>query len=182
MHGPAGPHLSPRLIDLPDRRIAVVETRGDPALVSGPALRALFISVRALLGQGALPPPPSPIRARWPNVDSAPKEEWITRWALPVPDDTRTLPQPDPAVVVSLETWRYGRVAEIVHVGPFDHEAATVDRLRRFIADRGLAPIGAQEEEYLTLPGSTEQRTAIRFRVAELREGGRPIEREFHVP
>ena len=149
---------APRIVDRPTQRMAVIETVGDPDTVGAPAVAALYDAVARLGLEEA------PLCARWPNAATAPREEWIARWALPVPDHT-----PELSADIVLETWYGGPTAEIVHRGPFgDDEVATVKRLHRFIFDCGYAIDGPPEEEYLTQPGDETRRTAIRFEIRQL--------------
>jgi hypothetical protein len=144
---------APRIVDRPRERMAVVETLGDPDEVGARAVGSLYGAITQLgLKSG-------PLRARWPNASDHPKQEWVARWALPVPDHT-----PELGGGITLETW-YGRpVAEITHEGPFgEKEVQAVRRLQRFITDCGYEIIGAAEEEYLTQPGDEPQRTIIRY-------------------
>lgn len=161
---------TPRLIERPAQKMAVVRTFGDPNIAGQTAISALYGAVftlkfaRKRAGSG-----PDfkvePLRARWPDFATAPKAEWRGVWALPVPDDTTPLPQKDPATPVTLETWEYGTVAEIVHNGPYTTEAPTIERLRAFIAAAGYTIAGDHEEEYLTRPTAKRQRTIIRYPV-----------------
>jgi hypothetical protein len=43
-----------------------------------------------------------------------------------------------------------GRSAQILHVGPYSDEPATVERLHAFIAEQGLRPSGRHHEIYLS--------------------------------
>ena len=52
------------------------------------------------------------------------------------------------ALRVSLETWEYGEVAEVVHVGPYTNEENDITRLQTFVATSGFRVIGDHEEEY----------------------------------
>ncbi len=132
-------------------RMATVRTTGAPAVVGKEAAGALYAAVG---GRG-------PLFARWPNAHLVEKEDWIGIWALPLPEgEPRVIPGLRP---VTMETWTYGTVAEIVHVGSFATEPETIARLHRFIADQGYEIAGPHEEEYLTPPGSPEQRTLIRY-------------------
>jgi hypothetical protein len=116
--------------------------------------------------------PPAP-RARWPVSLDTPKSEWLGLYALPVPETTTELPQYEAqaGLNVSLTTWEYGEVAEILHIGPYDQEQPTVKRLMDFINEQGYAIIGDHEEEYLKGPtmfsrGDPEKYTTIiRYRV-----------------
>ena len=80
-----------------------------------------------------------------------------------MPEATASLPQKVPGVEVSLETWQYGTVAQILHIGPYDQEEPTIDRLNRFIQDGGYEVAGVHEEEYLTSPDAKVQKTIIRY-------------------
>jgi len=149
---------APRVVERPPQRMAVIETVGDPDDVGAGGVGALHSAIAQLgLESGRL-------CARWPNASSAPKSEWVARWALPVPDHT-----PELGNGIVLETW-YGRLtAEIVHEGTFDDaEIVTVKRLHRFIHDCGYEIDGPPEEEYLTQPGDEPRRTAIRFEIRQL--------------
>jgi len=54
-------------------------------------------------------------------------------------------------------------VAQILHIGPYSEETATVERLHKFIAENGYKIAGIHEEEYLTKPEAKVQRTIIRY-------------------
>ena len=66
---------------------------------------------------------------------------------------------------VRLETWEYGTVAQILHLGPYDQEGSTIERLHRFIKDSGYQITGDHEEEYLTRPDAKVIKTLIRYTV-----------------
>ncbi len=53
---------------------------------------------------------------------------------------------------VRLETFAEGRVAQVLHVGPYDAEAPTIARLHAAIADAGLTARGRHHEVYLGDP------------------------------
>jgi len=57
-----------------------------------------------------------------------------------------------------LETWNYGTVAQILHVGPYSEEEPTVKRLHEFITENGYEIAGIHEEEYLTPPKAKVQK------------------------
>ena len=88
---------------------------------------------------------------------------------LPVPEDTTSLPQKVPDVEVKIETWGYGTVAQILHLGPYDQEHPTIERLHRFIEESGYEIAGPHEEEYLTRPDAKVIKTIIRYSIR--REG-----------
>ncbi len=58
---------------------------------------------------------------------------------------------------VRFERYAEGRSVQILHVGPYDDEAPTIDRLHRvFLPAHGLAPTGRHHEIYLSDPRRTE--------------------------
>ena len=51
---------------------------------------------------------------------------------------------------VRFETWREGRAAQTLHIGPFSEEAPTIERVHRFIEESGLERAGKHHEIYLS--------------------------------
>lgn len=146
---------TPAIREKTDVRMATVRTTGDPAVAGRAAAATLYAAVG---GRG-------PLLARWPNAHLMPKSDWIGIWGLPLPEgEPRAIAGMEP---VTIETWTYGAVAEVVHVGAFATEPETVARLHRFITDQGYEIAGPHEEEYLTPPGAAEQRTLIRYVVTK---------------
>lgn len=151
--------------------MAVVRTVGDPNAVSAEAFRALYGAVYTLKfarkkeGRGDFKI--SAPRARYPDAHLRPKGEWTILWGLPLPDDVAELPQKAPGVEVAVETWEYGTVAEILHIGPYAEEGPTIQRLLAFIGESGCEIAGMHEEEYLTRPTAKAVKTLIRYPVAE---------------
>jgi hypothetical protein len=84
---------------------------------------------------------------------------------LPVPSDTTSLPQKVASIEVKLETWDYGTVAQILHLGAYDQEDVTVEHLHKFIEESGYEVAGLHEEEYLTSPDAKIVKTIIRYPV-----------------
>ena len=82
-----------------------------------------------------------------------------------MPDDAITLPQKIAGTEIKLETWHYGTVAQILHIGAYTEENPTVKRLTEFIKEEGYQIIGVHEEEYLTAPDAKVAKTLIRYRV-----------------
>jgi len=70
-----------------------------------------------------------------------------------------------PGTEVKIETWEYGTVAQILHLGPYDEEGPTVERLHKFIEDNGYGIAGMHEEEYLTTPDAKVIKTIIRYSI-----------------
>jgi len=66
---------------------------------------------------------------------------------------------------VRIELLEEGPCAEVLHVGPYADEAATIARLHTFIRESGRAPRGRHHEIYLSDPRRTRPdrlRTVLR--------------------
>jgi effector-binding domain-containing protein len=160
----------PRITTLPAQRMLVVTAQGDPNAVASKAFGLLFKTYFKISGvPKSLHLAP---RARWAG-DMRVKSSWTGYYAMPVPDQTASLPDitPEPGCKVELTTWEYGDVAEILHIGPYAEETPAIEKLRQFLKQKGYAIIGYHEEEYLKGPGLFSQGdpgkyyTIIRYRV-----------------
>ncbi len=159
----------PQILEMPPQKMAVVYGKGAPDKVFAELMPALYGSVYTLkfgLKKNGLPTfKVSPSCARYPDAHLKRKDEWTIVTGVPVPDDTVSLPQKVTGIEVKLETWQYGTVAQILHLGPYDQEAPTIERLHKFIAENGYEIAGAHEEEYLTKPDAKVVKTIIRYPV-----------------
>ena len=157
----------PQILEMPSQKMAVVYAKGAPDQVFSDFLPALYGSVYTLkfdLKKKGLPTfKVSGLRARYPDAHLVPKEEWTIIVGLPVPEDTTSLPQKVPNIEAKIEPWQYGTVAQILHLGPYDQECPTVERLQQFIKDSGYEIAGVHEEEYLTTPDAKVIKTLIRY-------------------
>jgi hypothetical protein len=169
-------HLrQPQMRTMADQKVLVVETKGDPTVVGGDAFSLLFKTYFKLKGVPRRAKDLTP-RARWPLSLDTPKDQWIGRYAMPVPESVVSLPgQPSQSsgLRAELATWQYGEVAEILHVGPYDREDLTIRTLMDFIKAGGYAIVGEHEEEYIKGPGifftgdPEKYLTIIRYRVTK---------------
>ena len=114
----------PEIIEIPARKMAVLHDKGAPDKVFARVFPAIYGSVYtlkfALKKEGKESFKVECSRARYPNVLKANKNEWEIITGVPVPDDITALPQKVPGIEVKLETWDYGMVAQILHIGPYD--------------------------------------------------------------
>jgi len=154
---------------MPPQKMAVVYAKGAPDKVFTEVMPALYGSVYTLkfdLKKKGLPTfKVSGLRARYPDAHLVPKEEWTVIVALPIPEDTTSLPQKIVGTDVMVDTWEYGMVAQIIHLGRYDQEQASIERLHRFIEDSGYEIAGPHEEEYVTSPDAKVPKTVIRYPV-----------------
>jgi len=159
----------PIILEMPSQKMAVVWGKGSPDKVFTKIFPALYGSVYTmkfdLKKRGLESFKVSCPRARYPNAHLSPKEEWLIIAGIPVPDNTISLPQKEPGIEVKLETWEYGTVAQILHLGPYDQETKTIERLHQFIAANGYEIAGPHEEEYQSKPDAKIIKTLIRYQV-----------------
>ncbi len=92
---------------------------------------------------------------------------WAWRLLLPVPalaededvaaaiDQVRERKSPSTIDQLRVERWNEGLVAQIMHVGPYDAETATIEALHAAIVARGLRPRGCHHEIYISDPNRT---------------------------
>lgn len=144
----------PQISTKPKQKMIVVELKGDPSVTGGEGFSALFKAYYKLKSEFEGMENSIPV-ARWPKPFDTPRNEWIGIYGLPVPENVDKLSEKsdesDPDI--KLTYWDYGEVAEILHVGAYSEEAPTVDKLHKFVKDKGYKIIGIHEEEYLKGPG-----------------------------
>ena len=143
----------PRIIAMPAQKMLVVKSTGDHNIAGKGAFSELFKTLFKLKKEvkGVQMSPP---RARWPQPFNTPKEQWIGIYALPIPAEVTTLPAQDANAKypATIEEWKYGEVAEILHIGSYEDETPTIERLHKFINDKGYKITGPHEEEYIRGP------------------------------
>ena len=157
----------PVISEMPAQTMAVVVSKGDPNVVGEQVLPALYGAVYtlkfALKKSGKEDFKVTGLRARWPDAHLVPKDQWTAQWGLPIPDGTTEVPAKVPEPRVEIQTWEYGTVAEILHLGAYSEEEPTIRKLHEFIAESGYEIAGAHEEEYLTRPDAKVVKTIIRY-------------------
>jgi hypothetical protein len=150
----------PRIGQMPSQKMLVVESKGDPN--TSQAFGLLFKVFFSISGVRMAPP-----RARWLGDLTMPKDQWVGLYALPLPDQVATLPPGSAGA--KIDVWQYGDVAEILYVGSYADETPTIQKLMKFITDKGYVIAGPHEEEYLrgpeSGPNTAEYRTIIRYQV-----------------
>jgi len=159
----------PVILEMPSQKMAVVQGKGSPDKVFARIFPALYGSVYTLKfdlkKKGLESFKVSCPRARFPNAHLYPKGEWVITAGIPIPDNTTSLPQKEPGTEVKIETWEYGTVAQILHLGPYDQETKTIERLHQFITANGYEIAGPHEEEYQSKPDAKVIKTLIRYQI-----------------
>lgn len=146
--------MQPQINTIPEQKMIAIEVKGDPNEVAGVAFKALYkMYFRLKKDVKDLEMKVAP-RARWPISFDTPKSEWEGIFGLPIPEAVNELPEiGEDLPEVKIDYWEYGEVAEILHIGPYSEETTTIEKLHKFIADRGYEISGYHEEEYLKGPG-----------------------------
>jgi hypothetical protein len=91
------------------------------------------------------------------------RDQWRWRLLMMVPDfiDAPMLDaafedlirkKKEPQAAVQLDRVRHGRCVQVLHVGPYDAETPSIEKMRAFMAERQLMPIGPHHEVYLGDP------------------------------
>jgi hypothetical protein len=161
----------PEITSIKQRNVLTVVTLGDPNKVTEKYMKALFgtaynTKMKFFKPKG-VKMDIGPLSAFWPDAHLKKREEWTGIWNLEVPSYVRQtdLLQKDASIKIKLEKLKSGKVAQVLHIGPFSEEGATVKKLHNYIQNMGLEIIGDHEEVYLTKPGSKNQKTTIRYLV-----------------
>lgn len=163
----------PVLSKIANRKVITVTSVGDPNKVMEPFMKALYGAayhakmkvykpkgVKMELGK---------LAARWPDAHLKPKNEWTGVWGVTVPDyvTEKDIIQKDPKIKVSIDVWKGGECAEILHLGAYTEEAPTIQKLHDFVENSGYKLAGDHEEEYLTSPKAKNMKTIIRYLISK---------------
>jgi hypothetical protein len=171
-----------RFLDLPTRRCVMIDGEGppDPAVFATrmPGLYTTAWSLRFALKRRGTMTRVGPLEGLWWTTDGTTdldaifgpdrttgRETW--RWTLfiALPNEAsdadldealaRGRAKLDPALAPGLRVERFaeGRVAQVLHLGPYATERATIERLHAAIEAAGLRPRGRHHEIYLGIPG-----------------------------
>ena len=134
-----------------------------------------------------MPLPPWPRHRRKPAASARafldrPREEWNWRLLIRIPesvserdfdavkDEVSLRRKGTDYSGVKLERVAFGRCVQVLHVGPYATEPATIEKLHEFISSRGLVARGRHCETYLSDPRRTAPekiRTVLRQPVAD---------------
>jgi hypothetical protein len=195
LYSPSAKH--PAIVEVPDLAFLMIDGRGDPATSEAymDALQTLY-SVAYTLKFALKKADPerdfkvAPLEGLWWADEAAPamdelqrhRDAWNWTMMIAVPDAVtadevtsaagaaarkRELAA---APLLRLERLEEGLAAQIMHVGPYAEEAATVERLHEFVAAQGYELRGRHHEVYLGDPRRTAPerlKTVLRHPVRE---------------
>lgn len=174
------PLKEPRIVRKDREFVLEAKASGDSAVAVKQAFSALMKSYYSLKGVPKGGPAMKVPKARYVfAIDlSMPATErfkaiegqpWSVAAAIPVPEGT-VLTETARKAGATLGYWEYGDTAEILHLGSYDSETATIERLEAYIKDQGFTRAFDHEEEYLRGPGvgfvkPADYWTIVRYRV-----------------
>jgi hypothetical protein len=164
-------------VEVPAASYLMVDGAGDPNVAPAYAeavetLYAVAYTLRFARRRAGVDVKVGPLEGLWWSegplaFDAAARARWSWTLMIGQPPDV-TAQQVDDAVAdvrrrkrpaaldrLRLDTLREGLCAQVLHVGPFADEPATVERLRRFIDEHGLVRAGRHHEVYLRDPRRT---------------------------
>ena len=149
-------HLkSPQISQKAAMQVIVQERVGDPNETVSAAFGDLYGAYYSLDDAKVEEPWP---RSRWDlNImeNEVPMSEWRGTFAVPVAAAVKELPAEyaTQEFPIRLETWDYGTVAEMLHIGSYEDMEGSISKLQGFVTEQGYRIAGQHEEEYLKGPG-----------------------------
>jgi hypothetical protein len=171
-----------RFLTIPRRRFLMVDgtdAPGSPAFSEGiGAIYPVAYTLHFALKRRGVTAPVGVLEGLY--ALGAPNE-WSWRVLLPIPEEATdadvaaaiadVAAKKGPATVARLhvEAWEEGQAAQTMHIGPYDAEEPTIERLQLAIKDAGLRPRGWHHEIYISDPNRTAPdrlKTLIRQPVA----------------
>jgi hypothetical protein len=180
---------APALIEVPVLRTLMIDGAGAPAAAPfQAAVQALYtcaytvkFHAKSHLG---LNWPVMPFEGLWFAADGGPldvanTDAWAWQAFIVIPGEVtpellesvlgQCVAKARGAAKVRVQDFAEGRCAQVLHVGPYDTEPATVSKLMAFIAEQGLRAGGKHHEIYLGDPRRSapeKLRTIIRYAVS----------------
>ena len=167
----------PVLVDVPRLSFLMIDGKGDPT--SGEmfqsalgSLYGLAYTLKFMLKKKRLDFTVMPLEALWwtegrESFDADHRGDWLWTAMIAVPEGLKRAelrqaateasakkPEIDYAAV-RLESWKEGRCAQILHVGPYAAERPTIERLHTFLSAEGYISHGKHHEIYLGDPRRT---------------------------
>ncbi len=162
------------IVDVPEMNFLMIDGRGDPNISEDfqKAVEALFTlsyTIKFMIKKGelAIDYGVMPLEGLWWSDEMSEfsienKEDW--RWTIMImqPEfvDNRMIGEAIEQVrkkknlscldKVRFEAFSEGKVAQIMHIGPFSEEGLTIERLQVFIRNNGYKPHGKHHEIYLS--------------------------------
>jgi hypothetical protein len=166
-----------RLLSIPEHRFVMVEgsgpAGGEAFEARMPGLYGVAYGLRSALKRRGVPGKVRPLEGLWWHAGGETdlnviltddRSAW--RWTLMtvVPEEAteeeieehlaagKAKVEPEIAASLRVESFEEGKVAQVLHVGPYAEERASIERLQAGIIEAGLMPRGRHHELYLGDP------------------------------
>jgi len=114
-------------------------------------------------------------KSRWQWTLMIAQPDFVTPAALDEAREELLARRPSPAARhVRLERYQEGLAAQVLHVGPYDQERPTIERLHAFFRERGCERAGKHHEIYMSDPrrcAPERLKTILRQPVRRVRPG-----------
>lgn len=183
-----------RFLDLPERRFVMIDGEGAPGEAAFaprmPGLYATAWTLRFTLKRRGVVEKVGPLEGLWWTIEGSSdlrtilaglRDDW--RWIVMIalPDQAtdaeldaalaagRAKLEPPFAASLRVERFAEGRIAQLVHLGPYETEEASIERLHAAVRDAGLELRGRHHEIYMGDPRRSKPeriRTILRQPVA----------------
>lgn len=183
--------IEPEFVDIPELQFLKINGHGDPDAAefaqAVEALYGLYYTIKFARKKAGVGPEYSsgPLEGLWwmenqEGFDVTKRDDWSWRLLLWVPDkissedltsakqELSKKKQNERITIVTLERFREGKAAQILHLGSYAEEGPTVEKLHRFIKENGRSLRGHHHEIYLGDPrrvAPNKLRTIIRHPV-----------------
>ena len=166
-----------RLLSIPEHRFVMVEgsgpAGGDAFEARMPGLYGVAYGLRSALKRRGVTGKVRPLEGLWWHAGGATDLSEILagdraawRWTLMIvlPDEAteeeieehlaagKAKVEPEIAASLRVESFEEGKVAQVLHVGPYAEERDSIERLHAGITEAGLRPRGRHHELYLGDP------------------------------
>ena len=167
----------PEIVDVPEFAFLMIDGEGDPNSAEfqesvGALYSAAYTLKFAIKKARAIDYPVMALEALWWVAEGAPfsfteREGWRWTAMILVPDvvtaenvtaalEEAGRKKPSAALTrLRFEHFAEGRAAQIMHIGPYSAEPATIEALHQFVADQGLQLRDKHHEVYLSDPSRT---------------------------
>ncbi|MEM7548247.1 MAG: GyrI-like domain-containing protein [Bacteroidota bacterium] len=179
-------HETPTILETPKMNILSIEGQSSPEselfLKSIQTLYEVFHHIKSQNTEEEDQFVLRPLEAFWwveseLPFEEVPREEWFWKLLLPIPDSVSEKnmvnaksPLSDSFRIdqLKIETLPAGEAVQIMHVGSYEAEAPTIEKLMDFVKDNDLSIEGSHHEIYLDDPNVTlvdQLKTILRYSV-----------------
>lgn len=158
----------PHIYTLTGGKVLVAKISGDPDITIDTAGTTLYSASRKLRLS------PSYISARhsdWKQRNMIPRKDWVVYYSRMVPETAVGLADIKDTASVNIYYERRQKtdVAQIVHVGSYEEIPESLNKIRRFVDEKGYRINGFYEEVYLVFesiePNPNKYETLLRYQI-----------------